>query len=266
MCRRLLLLAAVAVSVPAGCAYDEGRDLPPIVQRATPTGARLLTPCGGSSGLIDPPSYGCVFFVRGSGAAVTASLARVLGEEGFTVACPSPGKITAVRDNVLVLAEVTQYGSVVARGGIANVFEAGWRPRGSKPIPPGWVALDLDALRLESAAFWRAQAARAGRCDRPLLEPNIVEHCVNWWNGVGTPTAREAVRRRARPLVEVRRRTGIGVATCTYTLRNRRGYLRVSARFANTRWVWPPLRRVSGLRAFRPNAVLNEDGRLELTS
>jgi hypothetical protein len=207
-----------------------------------------------------------VFFVRGSGAAVTESVARVLREEGFAVACPSPGEIKAVRDNVRVLANVTQYGSVLAAGGIANVCEAGWRPRGSKRIPPGWVALDLNASRLESPAFWSAQAARPGRCDRPLAKPNVLEHCVNWWNGVGTPTAREAVRRRAQPLVEVRRRTGIEVATCTYTLRSRLGYLRVRARFADTRWVWPPLRRVNRSRSFRPNALLHEDGRLELTS
>jgi hypothetical protein len=266
MSRFGILVAAVTALTVGGCAYDEGRDLPPIVERATPSGARLLATCGGSSGLIDPPSYGCVFFARGSGADVTASLARALQRDGFDVSCPRPGEIAAVRDDVRVLADVTEHGSVVASGDIANVFDAGWRPRGSKPIPPGWVALDLDASRLESAAFWKARAAGGGRCDRPLPKPNVGQHCVNWWNGVGAPTAAHALRRRVRPFVEVRRRTGIGVATCTYTLRTRTRYLRVTARFADGRWVWPPLRSVDRPRAFRPNARLDDDGRLELTS
>jgi hypothetical protein len=80
------------------------------------------------------------------------------------------------------------------------------------------------------------------------------------------PTAQAAVRQRARPLVEVRRRTGIAVATCTYTLRSPRRYLRVTARFEGGRWDWPPLRPVTRPASFRPNALLHDDGRLDLTS
>jgi hypothetical protein len=265
---RAVFTGVLMLALTAGCAYDQGRDLPPIVERVTPAGARLLTACGGSSGLIEEPSHGCTFFARGDGATVTARVAQALRRDGFNVACRRPGEIAAVRGNVRVLAEVTQYGSVVAWGGIANVYPAGYRPRRSKPIPARSVALAIDASRLEasSASFWRQHVREGGRCNAPLPKPNLDEHCVNWWNGVGIPTAEAALRRRVLPPVEVRRRTGIARATCTYTLRTASGYLRVTARFERGDWVWPPLHRVDRPRSFRPNALLNEDGRLQLTS
>jgi len=263
---RMILVTVVSLVVLAGCGYDEGGDLVPVVEAATPAGARLLTACGGSSGLIEEPSHSCTFFARGDGGAVTAGVARALRRDGFDVACPRPGEMTAVRDDVRVHAEVAQYGSVVASGGVANIFDSGYRPRGAKSIPPGSVALKIDAARLvdASASFWRSLARQGGRCAASLSKPNLAERCVNWWHGVGRATAEDALRRGARPPVEIRTAWGIEKAACTYTLRARGRFLRVTARFERGDWIWPPLRELSRPGTFRPNARLNEDGRLDL--
>jgi hypothetical protein len=265
---RMILGTIVSLLVLAGCGYDEGGDLGPVVEAATPAGARTLTACGGSGGLIEPPSHSCAFFAPGDGGAVTAAVAGALRRDGFDVACRRPGEVTAVRDDIRVLAEVTQYGSVVASGGVVNVFGAGFRPRGAKAIPAGSVALKIDASRLvdASASFWRSLAREGGSCAAPLQKPNLAEHCVNWWNGVGMATGDDAIRRGARPPVEIRTAWGIETSTCTYTLRARRLFLRVTARFDRGEWVWPPLRKLNRPGTFRPNARLNEDGRLDLTT
>ena len=264
---RLILVALVAsLGILAGCGYDTGGDLPGVVEEITPVGARLLTPCGGSSGLIESPSHGCTSFAPGDGAAVTAAVARALRENGFEVACRRPGDITAGREDVRVLVEVTQYGSVVASGGVANVFRAGYRPSGSQPIPAGSVALKIDASRVAeaSASFWRNLAREHGRCDAALPKPNLTENCVNWWNGVGRATGDDALRLRAQPPVEIRTDWGIETAACTYTLRTPDGYLGVTARFKHGDWTWPRLREVDAPGTFRPNARLAGDGRLNL--
>jgi hypothetical protein len=264
---RLILVAMVAsLGILAGCGYDTGSDLSSVVEDVTPVGAQLLTSCGGSSGLIEPPSHGCTFFTPGEGGAVTSAVARALHEQGFTVACPTPGQITAVRGDVRVLAQVTQYGSVVASGGVANVSGTGYRPRGSQLIPARSVALEIDASRLSkaSASLWRSRARERGRCETTLPKPNLAENCVNWWNHVGRRTGERALRLRARPPVQIRTDWGIERATCSYTLRTSASFLGVTARFERGDWTWPRLREVSPPGTFRPNARLNEYGRLDL--
>jgi hypothetical protein len=263
---RLTLATLVSLAIVAGCGYDTGGDLPAIVERATPAGAQLVTACGGSSGLIESPSHGCTFLAPGDGGAVTAAVARALREQRFDVACPRPGEITAVRDDVRVLAEVTQYGSIVASGGVANVYGSGYRSRGSQLIPAGSVAVKIGASRLVevSAPSWRSRAQEGGHCAAALPKPNLVERCVNWWNGVGWRTGDQALSLRARPPVEILTAEGIELATCTYTLRAPGGHVRVEARFESGEWIWPPLRPVARPSTFSPNARLQEDGRLEL--
>jgi hypothetical protein len=248
-----VILGIAAVLVVAGCAYDDGADLEPVVDRATPAGARALAACGGSGGLIESPSRSCTFFARGGGGAVTTAVASALRADGFEVACRRPGEVTAVRDDIRLLAEVTQHGSVDA-------------PGGDKPIPAGSVAVKIDASRLveASASFWRGLAREGGNCAAPLPKPNLAQLCVNWWNGVGIPTSKDALRRGARSDVEVRPDWGIEASACTYTLRARGRFLRVTARFEDGDWIWPRLRALSRPGAFRPNAHLNEDGRLYL--
>jgi hypothetical protein len=254
-----------SLAVLAGCGYDTGRDLPGVVSDVTPAGARLLTHCSGSSGLIDSPSHTCTFIARGQGSSMTSAVARALREHGFEVACRDPGQVTAVADDVRVLVEVTQYGWVVVGDGGVNVFPSGYRPRGSRPIPAGSVVIEIDASRLEeaSASFWRSLARVGGSCEANLPKPNLAEYCVNWWNGVGHPTAAKALRLGARPKVEVRADWGIERSACTFTLSTPAGYRRVTARFEHGDWIWPGLREVRGV-TFRPNALMHEDGRLDL--
>lgn len=253
------------MAILAGCGYDTGSDLPGVVSKVTPAGARPLTDCSGSSGLIDTPSHSCSFFARGDGGSVASAVARALREQGLEVACRAPGKITAVGDDVRVLVEVTQHGSVVVGNGVVNVFSSGYRPRGARSIPTGSVALEIGASRLEdaSASFWRTLARKPGRCDATLPKPNLAEHCVNWWNNVGQPTAVKALRLRGGPQVQVRAEWGIERSACIYTLRASAGYLRVRARFVEGDWSWEEPRRVRAA-AFRKNAHLSEDGRLDL--
>jgi hypothetical protein len=263
---KLAFLQLVTLGLLAGCGYDAGSDLPGVVEAVTPADAQLLIRCGGSSGLIEPPSHGCTFFTPGEGSAVTAAVAHALRGQGFEAGCPRPGEINAVREDVRVSVEVTQYGSVVASGGVANVFDVGYRPRGSQPIPTGSVALEISASRLPegSVGFWVGRANERGRCDAPLPKPNLAANCVNWWNGVGWETGDEAIRLKAQRRVEIRPRWGIEIASCTYILRTTDGYLRVTAHFKSGDWTWPPLRRGSPPTRFQPNGRLNEDGRLDL--
>ncbi len=114
---RMALGTLAALVVVAGCAYDDGTDLTPAVERATPAGASVLAACGGSSGLIESASRSWTFFAPGNSGAVTTEIANASRGDGFDVACRRPGEITAVRDDIRLLAEVTQHGSVDAPGG-----------------------------------------------------------------------------------------------------------------------------------------------------
>lgn len=261
------IITLVALGVFGGCGYDAGSDLPGIVEAVTPAGSRLITACGGSGGLIESPSHSCTFFARGDGSDVTAAVAEGLRGRGFAVACPAAGEITAVDEDVRVLVEVTQYGSVVGSDGVASVSDYGYRPRGSQVIPAGWVALRIAASRLvqASAASWRSRAREGGACHAALTKPNLAEYCVNWWNGLGgRKAAAEALRLRALPPVAVRAEWAIERSACTYTLRSSSGYLRVTARFDDGDWIWSPLEQVDRV-PFRPVARLSDDGRLDLT-
>ena len=77
-------------------------------------------------------------------------------------------------------------------------------------------------------------------------------------------TGDRALRLRARPPVPIRTDWGIERATCSYTLRTSVGFLGVTARFERGDWTWPRLREVNAPGNFRPNARLNEYGRLDL--
>ena len=241
----LLILATVAALLVAGCGYDDGPDLAPAVERATPPGARALAACGGSGGLIESPSRSCTFFAPGNSGTVTTEIANALRGDGFDVACRRPGEITAVRDDIRLLAEVTRHGSADA----------------------GSVTVKIGASRLAeaSAASWKSRAREGGGCAIPVPKPNLAQFCVNWWNVSGIDTGSDAVRRGARGPVEVRPAWVDGAETCTYTLRARGSFLRVTARSdPEGGFIWPRLRALSRPGPFRPNARLN-DGRLDLT-
>lgn len=252
-CPRVIIGMVAFLFVVAGCSYDDGADLAPVVEHATPSGARVLAACGGSSGLIDYADRSCTFFAPGESGAVTTEIANALRGDGFDVACRRPGEVTAVRDDIRLLAEVTQHGTVDA-------------PGGAKAIPAGSVAVKIGASRLAqaSASVWRSRAREGGRCAATVPKPNLAEFCVNWWNVSGIDTGSDAVRRGARPRVEVRPAWKSGAETCTYTLRARGRFLRVTARSVPDGFIWPRLRALSRPGAFRPNAHLNEDGRLYL--
>ena len=238
-CSRVTLGVVAFLLVAAGCAYDDGSDLEPVVERATPAGASVLAACGGSAGgLIDLPQRSCTFIAPGDSGAVTTAVANALRADGFDVACRRAGEVTAVQDDIRVVAEVTQDGSVA-----------------------GSVAVKIGASRLAeaSAAHWRRRAREGGSCAAPVQKPNLAEFCVNWWNVSGIDTGSDAVRRGARSPVEVRPDWEGGTETCTYTLRARRGFLRVTARSdPEGGFIWPRLRALTRPEAFQPNARLNE--------
>ena len=255
-----LISTAVGVLFLAGCGFDEGRDLEPVVEQITPASARLLAPCSHTDGLIDYASYSCAVLAEGDAAGTTQAIAAALAEADFAVACPWAGSLVAVRHDIRVTAEVTQWGSV--RG--SAVTPGSWRPVGSHPIPHGSVALRLDASRLSdsSRAFYRRLIAQKGRCDRPLPRPDPIAQCVVWWNGAAGRPTREAVPwRTVGPEVEVVGRNREGESTCAYTIRNGRGVLRLSARFDGD-WHWPRLQRVRQAAPFRPNARLRRGDEL----
>jgi hypothetical protein len=265
--RRGLSVLCVLVCLTPGCGYDTGPDLRPAVERVTPSGALRVAACGGSSGLIDEPSYSCLYMVPGRVGVVTQTIATALQAQGFAVSCARPGELAALRGNVRITAEVTGEGSISRSGGVANVLAGGYRPEGSRPIPRGSVVLDLDATRQpeSSAAFWRRHVAEGGRCDRARIPIHPLEVCVAWWNGpVGMTTSEAARRRRAGPGVHIVRAERPGVSTCTYTVRVPRGYARLTARFDHGKWIWPPLRAVPPPRPFSPNARLEANGWLSL--
>jgi hypothetical protein len=251
----IVCLGSIAL---AGCGYDEGYDLPAVAQLAAPARAHAIS-CSGSSGLIDYPARDCAYIVRGSGSSVTEELAQRLRRAGFDVSCARAGSLAALRGNVRVDAEVTQYGSFIG----SNVFASGYRPLGARSIPRGSVVLKLSAIRqaAASASFWRSEIARGGSCDRALPTPNRIALCLVWWNGpAGFTTSRAAVRRRLGPELRVERSERPGVSSCTYTLRNGPGFVRASGRFDQGGWRWSPLRRVQLEQRFRPNARLAESG------
>lgn len=264
--RRLSVLFLLVSILPA-CGYDTGADLRPAVEKATPAGARSVSSCGGSSGLIESPSYGCVYVMRGDVAAVTNGIAKALRTEGFAVSCRRPGELRALRGNVRMTAQVTGEGLISTSGGVANVLAGGYRPEGARPVPRGSVVVNLDASRQveASAAFWRSIVAEGGRCDRAPRREHPLELCLTWWNGpVGFETRAAARRRHAGPAVEIAHEELPALSKCTYTMRLGDGFARVNARFDHGDWVWPRLHKVPEPRRFRPNARLEPHGLLGL--
>jgi len=200
---RLIALCLLAPLV-AACGYDTGSDLRPALERVTPPGARVIGACGGSSGLIDEPSYTCTYLFPGEGGEVADQIATALRTDGFAVSCSRPGELAALRGDVRITAELTPGGWISTMGGVVNVYPPGYRPEGSRAVAKGSVAVDLSASRQPkaSADFWRRYVAGGGRCDRPLVLPHPLEVCVTWWNGeVGMRASDTAARRRLGPQV-----------------------------------------------------------------
>lgn len=261
-----IAVATVVGALLSACGYDDGRDLTPIVDWATPTGARPLARCGGSEGLIEPPSHGCAFLVPGKGTDVTATVAARFEEDGFRVVCPRAGEVEGARGDVSVAAQVVERGWYVASGQAVNLFDEGYRPKGSEPVPRGWVAVKISAWRDAHAGddLGTVYDGSSGRCDRPLERFDPIAQCAEWWNGpVGTRTREAASRERVRTGVHVAHEQWEAGASCTYLLRLRgdRRSLRVTARFDDGRWSWSHPRRVDE-RAPTVNARLTSDGRL----
>jgi hypothetical protein len=97
-----LASTAVVLSLLAGCGFDEGRDLRPVVEQTMPAHARLLAPCSHTDGLIDYAAYSCTALVEGAGARTTQAIATALEKAGFKVACPSAGSLVAIRRDIRV--------------------------------------------------------------------------------------------------------------------------------------------------------------------
>jgi hypothetical protein len=200
-------LWAVAISVlvfAAACGYDEGRDLPGVVEQATPAGAELVGECGGSPGLIESPSHGCTYFVPGEADEVTSAVADALAEQGFDISCrgdETTVEIAGLRGNVRVHAEVTADGSLTDDGdGAINVYEPGYVPPRAQPIPAGSVALDLNASRQSeaSADFQREWIADGFTCTEDVLQEQTLEGCVEAWNGPDNAANRRLALGRVR--------------------------------------------------------------------
>ena len=262
-----LVALCILPALGAACGYDAGSDLRPAVERVTPPGARVVGACGGSSGLIDEPSYSCTYLIRGEGGELADEIATALRKDGFAVSCSRPGEVAALRRNVRVTAELTPGGWTSTRGGVVNVYPPGYRPEGSRAVPKGSIAVNLSASRQAeaSADFWRHYVAEGGRCDRPLVLPHPLELCVTWWNGeVGMKTSETAARRRLGPQVRIVRSELPGVSACTYTLRAANGFTATTGRFDHGRWIWSPLRAVARPSRFVPNARLGPNGVLAL--
>jgi hypothetical protein len=271
--RSVVVLAAVLLVVAAGCGYDEGRDLPPVVDAATPPGARLVGACGGSPGLIERPSHACTFLTPGSPSRVVAQVATALESEGFAVSCQGDdavAELRALRGSVHVLAEATGEGTVVldeSDPSVVNVSTSASSSPGGRPIPSGFVALRLAALRTEGAERERAWIEGGVECAAPALRRQTLQGCVEGWNARGNEAARSRARRDARrPGAEVfLLAAGPSVARgCFVGFLAREGrYLTYESRWRDGRLVWatPELGYHDG-QGFDPEARLRADGTL----
>jgi hypothetical protein len=152
----VLAIPIVLVCLAVACGYDEGDDLPEVVERATPAGATPVGGCGGSPGLIESPSHECTYLVRGEAGDVTRAVADALLQQGFDVSCrggETTVEVAGLRGDVRVRAEITAAGSLTDDGdGVVNVFDEGYAPSRAKPIPRGSVALSLSASRQSEAS------------------------------------------------------------------------------------------------------------------
>ena len=273
MARSLALLVSTLV-VGAGCGYDQGEDLPVIVENATPPRATQVGACGGSSGLIESPSHGCTFLVRADEGEVTTSVAQALADDGFQVSCRRSDEsveLAGLRGDVRVRAEVTPAGSISERGGVVNVYGSGDVPPGGRRIPRGSVALALDASRQAAASedFQREWVRDGFTCDRGELQEQSLPGCVDAWNApANEPNRRLAARRMRVPVAYVSLRSdGPGVAEgCFFGFLARGGrYLIVESSWAGDRatFAQPELGYATG-QGLDADARVRDDGTIVL--
>jgi hypothetical protein len=270
-----VLLAVVAVLFGTGCGYDDGRDLPGVVEGATPPDSRLVGACGGSPGLIESPSYTCTLFSPGEPRGVAIAVADALVDQGFEVSCRGGGvqiRLTGLRDDVRVDAETTGDGTVTTSGGVVNVFDPGYVPPGAEAIPPGSVALRLSASRQSdaSASFYRSWISEGASCSTEgFRRLPTLDACIDGWNAPGNDTRRRLALRRARvpaaSIVHLSDAPGVSNG-CHFGFLARRGrYLMLEGRWRGDRldWAEPELGYFSG-EGFEPDARLRGDGMLVL--
>jgi hypothetical protein len=271
---RGLAFLVLTVVVGAGCGYDDGKDLPAIVESATPREATRVGPCSGSSGLIESPSLGCTFVVRGAAGEVAASVARALAEDGFDVSCRRSAQVVelaGLRGDVRVSAEVIPAGSIVADDDLVNVHESGYVPPGARAIPRGSVALALTAARQSAASedFQRGWVRHGFGCEPGELRERSPAGCVDAWNAQENErNRRRALRRMRVPVAYVSLRgDSPGVAQgCFFGFLARGGrYLMFESSWAGDRasFTAPELGYATG-RGYDANARVREDGTLVL--
>jgi hypothetical protein len=188
----------------AGCGYDEGEDLPPIVEGVVPEGAEQVGECGGSPGLIESPSHHCTYFVPGELDEVTEDVAEALTDEGFDLSCRRDAvavEIAGLRPNVSVRSEITADGSVKDSGdGAVNVYEPGYVPAGARSIPAGAVALYVSVSRQSEAGLGtqRAWTSSGFECAEETLHRQTLEGCTEAWNAPMNEANRRLARTRMR--------------------------------------------------------------------
>lgn len=199
-----------ALVLAAGCGYDEGEDLPPLVEGVVPEGAEQVGECGGSPGLIESPSHHCTYFVPGELDEVTEDVAEALTDEGFDLSCRRDAvavEIAGLQPNVRVRAEITDNGSVKDWGqGAVNVFEPGYVPAGARSIPTGAVALYVSASRQSEAGLetQRAWTKSGFACAEETLHRQTLDGCAEAWNGPENEANRRLARARMRvPVADV---------------------------------------------------------------
>ena len=205
---RIVAISAAALTawLVAGCGYDDGDDLPAVVEAATPANASRVGACGGSSGLIDFPSYGCTYVVAGDAGDVAAVVAAGLAEQGFAVSCRMGAEETievdGLRDDVSARAEVTDEGSIVVsdHGEVVNVYGKGGVSPGGKQIPRDAVALSLTASRQSDASveFQRSWVRGGVACTEADLRQRTIAGCVTAWNQPENEANRKLALRRMR--------------------------------------------------------------------
>ena len=270
-----VLLAVLAVLSATGCGYDDGRDLPGVVEGATPPDSRLVGACGGSSGLIESPSHTCTLFSPGEARGVAITVAGALVDQGFEVSCRGGGvqiTVTGLRDDVRVDAEITADGTVTTSGGVVNVFDPGYVPPAAEAIPPGSVALRLSASRQSdaSASFYRSWIREGTSCSAEgFVRLLTLDSCIDGWNARGNDARRRLALRRARvpaaSIVHLSDAPGVSNG-CHFGFLARRGrYLMLEFRRHDDRldWAGPELGYFSG-EGFEPDARLRADGMLVL--
>lgn len=268
-CVLMILLVVLA----AACGYDEGKDLPAVVEGVRPAGAELVGECTGSPGVIESPSRECTYLVPGETDEVTAAVAEELANQGFAVSCrlnETTTEIAGLRGKVRVRAEVTADGSVTDGGGV-NVYEPDHVPPGGKAIPAGSVALWLTASRQReaSANFQRHWIASGLPCTEGVLNDQTLEACVAGWNASDNPGKRQLVRRRMRvPVADVfLRSNGPGVSSGCFF-----GFLAHGGRYLMFESSWregslvfaKPQLGYSSAKGLNANARVRPDGGLTL--